>query len=117
MLARLIDLQWILLFHRRVLCLQWAHNKTMYKFRDWLVSRQRFWGAPIPVIHCACCGVVPVPDEDLPVLLPDNPELSFIGKAVSGDQLHHHGKWLSLTEWRPQYWNAIASSNCTCPLT
>ncbi|HEX9881862.1 MAG TPA: leucine--tRNA ligase [Hyphomicrobium sp.] len=67
-------------------------RKVNYRLRDWGVSRQRYWGCPIPVIHCKECGVVPVPDADLPVELP--PDATF---DKPGNPLDRHSTWKHVT--------------------
>ncbi len=71
-----------------------GRRKVEFRLRDWLISRQRYWGNPIPAIHCEHCGVVPVPEEDLPVMLPEDIDLS------AGETLATHEEF----------------AKCTCPV-
>ena len=70
-----------------------GRRKVEFRLRDWLISRQRYWGNPIPAIHCEHCGVVPVPEEDLPVMLPEDIDLA------AGETLATHEEF----------------AKCTCP--
>jgi len=65
-----------------------AQRQVNFRLRDWGVSRQRYWGCPIPIVHCKTCGTVPVPEQDLPVTLPD--DVTF---NRPGNPLDHHPTW------------------------
>jgi leucyl-tRNA synthetase len=73
---------------RRIAELGKGDSRIMYRLRDWGISRQRYWGCPIPVIHCEDCGIVPVPDSDLPVKLPE--DVTF---DMPGNPLVRHPTW------------------------
>jgi len=66
----------------------WGQGTTVWRLRDWGVSRQRYWGTPIPFIHCAACGVVPVPKDQLPVVLPEDVDFK-----TPGNPLLRHPTW------------------------
>jgi len=66
---------------------------TTYRIRDWLISRQRYWGAPIPMVYCEKCGIIPVPEEDLPVLLPEDAEFKPTGESP----LKYHEQFVNTT--------------------
>ncbi|MBU6268384.1 MAG: leucine--tRNA ligase [Sphingomonadales bacterium] len=66
----------------------WGQGQTVWRLRDWGVSRQRYWGTPIPFIHCDSCGVVPVPKDQLPVRLPDDVDFQ-----TPGNPLLRHATW------------------------
>ena len=70
----------------------YCQREINFRIRDWLISRQRYWGAPIPVVYCDHCGMVPVPEEELPVLLPENVEITEAGKSPLTADL----QWLSV---------------------
>ncbi|WP_417242035.1 leucine--tRNA ligase [Celeribacter sp.] len=76
-----------------------GHGVTKFRLRDWGLSRQRYWGCPIPVVHCETCGVVPEKKENLPVELPFDEDGKPIDFSVPGNPLDRHPSW----------------RNCTCP--
>lgn len=76
-----------------------GHGVTKFRLRDWGLSRQRYWGCPIPVVHCDACGVVPEKKENLPIALPYDEDGTAIDFGVPGNPLDRHPSW----------------RNCACP--
>jgi leucyl-tRNA synthetase len=76
----------------KIVSMELGDVKTTYRLRDWGVSRQRYWGCPVPIIHCDTCEIVPVPDDQLPVKLPD--DVTF---DKPGNPLDHHPTWKNTT--------------------
>jgi leucyl-tRNA synthetase len=71
----------------------WGKGTVSYRIRDWVISRQRYWGAPIPVVHCPRCGAVAVPEKDLPILLPPDVDFSHPGESP----LKYNEAWVNTT--------------------
>jgi leucyl-tRNA synthetase len=76
-----------------------GHGVTKFRLRDWGLSRQRYWGCPIPVVHCDACGVVPEKKENLPIALPYDEDGTAIDFSIPGNPLDRHPSW----------------RNCVCP--
>lgn len=68
---------------------KFAKKTTQYKIRDWLISRQRYWGTPIPIIYCKKCGMIPIPEKELPVILPESVDFK-----KEGNPLNHAKEWV-----------------------
>ncbi|MCF7861371.1 leucine--tRNA ligase [Candidatus Woesearchaeota archaeon] len=70
----------------------WGEPTINFKLKDWLISRQRYWGTPIPMLYCDKCGIVPVPDEELPVMLPEDVEFTGHGNPLTTSKTFQHSK-------------------------
>ena len=101
-------------------------KKVQFRLRDWGISRQRYWGCPIPIVHCASCGDVPVPDEQLPVVLPENVSITGAGSPLAkmpefyecncpscGGKARHETDTMDTFVESSWYYARYTSSDCT----
>lgn len=89
----------------------WARPSTQLRLRDWLVSRQRYWGAPIPIIHCDNCGTVPIPEDQLPVVLPEAAE-ELWKKPAPNDAKQSSSNAGSPLDRAPKGWKHVQCPRC-----